>query len=379
MTRVALYARVSTDEQAERKVSIAAQLDALRSWGTLKGWEIVGDYIDEGYSGTKDVRPDFQRMMLDATQRRFDVICVAKLDRFMRNTRLFHKYIHDLEGVGARFIAIHEGIDTTDEGSGGTGRLFLNILAAFAEFESARIGERVRDSRRLLASQGRWACGRTLYGYRWNKEGRRFEVVEEEAAVVREVFHLYVNQSIGQVRLAQMLNERGYRTRKGHAWWARSIHDILHEVRYTGKDDHYTYPRVISDELFIAAERRRREARQVLRDPGKHLLQGLVRCGLCAHKIGPRHRRKTGRRIYKCIGIELAAHLDGSPRCTLKQIDASWLEEAVTNALVQAFASPENIKKHMTLRLEGMEAELRAMESLVAPLKAEMDRVKGNM
>jgi site-specific DNA recombinase len=190
-------------------MSIEAQVAALKTWAEVKGWKIAGEYIDPGYTGGDDKRPELQRLMLDAGRRAFQVVAVVKIDRFMRSLRLLKNYLHDLEALDISFVAIHEGIDTSQ---GGTGRLLLNIMASFAEFERERIGERVRDTRGKLIEAGRWPAGKVIYGYRWNTKDRRFEVIEEEAEVVRLIFDYYVNGNIGLVQIAAKLND-GYRTR----------------------------------------------------------------------------------------------------------------------------------------------------------------------
>jgi len=376
--RVGLYCRVSTDEQAQQGVSIEAQLAALRAWSNLKGWRMAGEYIDEGYSGTTDNRPDFQRLMLDAKLDHFDILAVSKLDRLMRNVRLFHKVIYELDGVGVGFVSIQEGIDTSDKSGSGTGRLFLNILAAFAEFESARIGERVKDARQAMIQSGRWPAGKALYGYCWNKVKQCFEIVEEEAAVVRLIFDSYVNKGMAQIPIASMLNEQHYRTRKG-PWQANRVWAVLADCRYTGKDEHFTYPPIVGEDLYAAAQRRRKEARHILRNPGQHLLQGFVVCGLCGHKVSPRQWRGSGYRIYHCCGRQKKVLGTVAPECTLKALDADCLEQEVEAAIEKAFSQPEILEKHIRNRLTGLEAELRQMEQLAAPLKAEVDRLKGTM
>lgn len=178
--RAALYARVSTEEQAKEGVSLEAQLAALKAWSNLKGFEVVGKYVDDGYTGREDRRPELQHLMLDAKERRFDVVLVAKLDRFMRSVKLLHQYLDDLTRYGVAFIPLdYPELDTSTS----VGKLMLSVLGAVAQFESDRIGERVREARHSLIESGRWPAGRPLYGYSWNKEAKRFEVTEYEAKV----------------------------------------------------------------------------------------------------------------------------------------------------------------------------------------------------
>lgn len=131
---------------------------------------------------------------------------MAKLDRFFRNLRIMLNRLHELEGIGVKFVATQEGLDTATT----YGKFAVQIMGVIAEFERGRIGERVRDSRRYRISQGCWPSGRTLYGYRWLANGQKWEVDESEADVVRYIYHLYLEEGLGTERIPFRLNEEGY-------------------------------------------------------------------------------------------------------------------------------------------------------------------------
>lgn len=132
-TRAALYARVSTtDQQTEN------QLIELRRYAEARGW-IATEYVDLGTSGSKDRRPDLDRLMADVAARRIDSVVVWRLDRFGRNLRHLVVTIEELTAAGIAFVSLGESIDTTSP----TGRLMLGILGSFAEFERERIRERI--------------------------------------------------------------------------------------------------------------------------------------------------------------------------------------------------------------------------------------------
>ena len=167
--RLALYSRVSSEEQAREGVSIDAQVAALRAYAKAIGGEVFDEYVDGGFSGGGDDRPAFRRMMLNAKQRRFDVIVVCKLDRVFRNLRLLLNYLHELDGLGIKFISTQEGLDTATS----LGKSSLHFMGTIGEFERDRIGERVKDARHHILSKGEWPGGSTLYGYRWLKQKRK--------------------------------------------------------------------------------------------------------------------------------------------------------------------------------------------------------------
>jgi len=193
--KAALYARVSSQEQAIDGVSIEAQISTLHSYAQSQGWEVAGEYIDAGYSGGTDERPNLKRLLFDGRKHNFDIIAVAKLDRFSRNLRLLLNNLYELEQLGIKFVATQESLDTSTP----YGKFAMQIMGVIAEFERGRIGERVRDSRRYLTAQGKWAGGRVLYGYRWLPGQKQWETIPEEVKVIRYIYQLYLEEKLGML------------------------------------------------------------------------------------------------------------------------------------------------------------------------------------
>ncbi len=134
--RVALYARVSTLNGQHPEM----QLAELREFAARRGWEIIGEYVDEGISGSKESRPALNRLMADAHHRRFDAVLVWKIDRFGRSLKHLVNALADLDAFGVAFISLRDNLDLTTP----TGRLMFQVVGAMAEFERALIQERVR-------------------------------------------------------------------------------------------------------------------------------------------------------------------------------------------------------------------------------------------
>lgn len=213
-------------------------------------------------------------------QRRFNIIAVCKLDRFFRNLRLLLNHLHSLEQLGIKFISTQEGLDTSTP----YGKFALQMMGVIAEFERGRIGERVRDSRHYLISQGHWPGGRTLYGYRWLPKERQWEVIPEEAGIVRRIYNLYVKEKTGIDSIAASLNKDDLRTRDGALWRFSSVRKVLAHPGYKGR--HHTgvpMPPIIEEATWQQAQQRREDARSVLVDPKGWLLQGMCFCGQCGH------------------------------------------------------------------------------------------------
>jgi len=134
--RVGLYARVSTLNGQHPEM----QLSELREYADRRGWEIVGEYVDEGVSGSKESRPELNRLMVDVHRRKFEVVLVWKIDRFGRSLKHLVNALADLDAYGVTFVSLRDNLDLSTP----SGRLMFQIIGAMAEFERALIQERVR-------------------------------------------------------------------------------------------------------------------------------------------------------------------------------------------------------------------------------------------
>ena len=146
--KAAIYARVSTSNIGQ---SPEMQLSEIREYCQRREWEIAGEYVDVGISGTKERRPQLDRLMADAHQRRFDAVLVWKLDRFGRSLRHLVNALAELEALGMAFVSLRDNLDLTTP----SGRLMFQIIGAMAEFERALIVERVKAGMRAAKSRGK--------------------------------------------------------------------------------------------------------------------------------------------------------------------------------------------------------------------------------
>jgi DNA invertase Pin-like site-specific DNA recombinase len=147
MTRAAIYARVSTHRGQNPEV----QLEEVRAYCRRRGWEMVGEYVDEGISGSKEHRPALDRLLADCRRRRVDTVVVYRYDRFARSLRQLVNALDEFHALGIDFVSLHEGVDTSTP----NGRLVFGIFASIAEFERELIRDRVRSGLALAKSQGR--------------------------------------------------------------------------------------------------------------------------------------------------------------------------------------------------------------------------------
>jgi DNA invertase Pin-like site-specific DNA recombinase len=144
--KVALYARVSTMNGQHPEM----QLSELREYGARRGWQIVSEYVDEGISGSRERRPQLDRLMADAHRRKFGLIAVWKIDRFGRSLKHLVNALADLDSLGVAFVSLRDNLDLSTP----SGRLMFQIIGAMAEFERSLIQERVRAGLRNAVARG---------------------------------------------------------------------------------------------------------------------------------------------------------------------------------------------------------------------------------
>ena len=232
MVLAALYARVSTEEQAIEGHSIDAQKDLLSNYCVAQDYGIFKIYVDDGFSGRSDKRPAYREMMAEMDE--WDVMVVLKMDRIHRNSRNFMNMMDEPGRHGKQFISATENLDTTNA----MGKFVMSMIQSIAQLESEQIGERTYVGMREKAETMRNTPqgSRTLgfnppYGYLL--DGGLMTAVPEELRVVREVFDEYLAGN-SLAKIAESLNRSGLRTRRGNRWTVYNLSTILHNPVYAG-------------------------------------------------------------------------------------------------------------------------------------------------
>ena len=207
--RCAIYTRVSTDQGLEQDFnSLDAQREASEAYirsQAHEGWRLIRDrYDDGGYSGGSMDRPALQKLLADVQDRRIDVIVVYKVDRLTRSLADFAKLVELFDEHEVSFVSVTQSFNSTTS----MGRLTLNVLLSFAQFEREVTGERIRDKIAASKRKGMWMGGIVPLGYR--VEGRALHIVEDHAEIVRSLFRRYLEAG-GVVRLKQQLDHEGFR------------------------------------------------------------------------------------------------------------------------------------------------------------------------
>lgn len=224
--RVALYARVSTEEQAVEGFSLDAQMKRLRKYCNSQGWTVAGEYREEGHSGRDVKRPEYTRMMEESDK--WDVVLVLKMDRIHRNSENFTRMMKDLNSSGKGFCSVMEQFDTNNA----MGRFVMDLIQRIAQLESEQIGERVKLG---MEQKARTKGGLLGFGqpYGYDYKGGTLLVNDDEVFVVRAIYKLY-NKGFAMDKIASSLNDADIPAKKGGRWNKQSIAKILHNPLYVG-------------------------------------------------------------------------------------------------------------------------------------------------
>ena len=294
--KVAIYTRVSTEDQAREGYSIEVQREYLLDHAKRMGWEVYKIYSDD-ISGYILDRPALKEMLKDAKVKKFELIITYKLDRFSRKLKDLLNIVDELDSYGVAYKSATEPFDTSTS----AGKLMFQQLGSFAEFERNRIKERVFPGMIKGVMQGNWQGARYApYGYYYNKEKKLLEVVPAEAKIVKLIYTMYLaNRTTGQI--AEYLYRKGYKSRSGGKFNTKLVCDILKNQIYLGKivwnKCHYDTKQTTSTR--VGYKYVRNDPSKIVVGQGKHqpiICQedfDLVQKKLKANRKGTLHRRNV--------------------------------------------------------------------------------------
>jgi DNA invertase Pin-like site-specific DNA recombinase len=228
--RVAIYIRRSTDEE-HQPFSLEAQENKLRAYITSQpGWSLVATFPDDASGATLD-RPGLQKALAAARAGRFDVLLVYRVDRFTRRIRDLVALLDDLDTAGVAFRSATEPFDT----STAAGRMLVQMLGVFAEFEHEMIIDRVVNGMERKAAKGKWTLGTAPFGYHADSKEHVLIPDEDEAPTVKEIFHLYTSRRLGTRAIATRLNRRALSKRGGRPRSHKIVAHVLGNRVYLGE------------------------------------------------------------------------------------------------------------------------------------------------
>lgn len=399
--RLAIYARVSTEEQREGQ-TIDSQVSELERFAREKAWLITQTYKDEGWSGGVMERPDLDRLRDDAQKGLFEAVLINDVDRLARDVAHLGVIKRDLEKKGIRVIFRKLPSETSP-----TYNLMVNILGSFAEFEREMIADRARRGRRhKVEVRQQYLGSNTAYGYRYRSMDRVngtegiLEMAPEEARVVQQVFEWVDQDGLSARRVVNRLNELKIPPQKGAAQWAKSsVLRILHCETYAGTW-HYNKFQGCEPKNPIASPRYRKRTKSSVRqrprsewiplalpqslqiiprerwqrvqqqlaknlafsprnEKHRYLLKGLVRCGACGSRYtgDPCH----GKYYYRCI-----------KRCKrMPSITESILNASVQGAVEMVMLAPHVIIEPLRLLNKADSQDLKQRQNAAQGIERE--------
>src|ERR671910_2401298 len=396
--KVALYLRVSSDEQRERE-SIKTQREFFEQYCELYGLEVSETYADDGVSGTAPLheRPEGRRLLDDARAKKFETLLVYRLDRLGRSLLVIVDAHDRLQVAGASLRSATEPIDTSNP----SGRLIFQMLASFAEYERETIRERTR-ARLHRAYRGGRHFGVVPYGYRTDDEGR-LQVVPEEAKIVREIIENVAEGSTLYAE-AKRLNDLGLATpgwRYGNGkkrpgaklWSVMTVSNIvrqpaysgIHRVKTNGGKDviEQPVPAVVEPGLqeraiAVLGENKRYPDRK---EDRRYLLRGLVRCATCGGACTGHNSWRRGKtyHYYACRAAK-TYNFGMAPPHKASFVSAEGLEELVWSDVRRFLEDPGEILKRLREQHDAaddageLEARRKELAKRLAAKQAEKDR-----
>ncbi len=387
MIRCAIYTRKSTEEGLDMDFnSLDAQREAAEAFITSQrheGWVVMPErYDDGGFTGGNMERPALKRLLTEVAAGKIDAIVVYKVDRLSRSLLDFSRIMETLDARGCSFVSVTQQFNTTHS----MGRLTLNVLLSFAQFEREIISERTRDKMSAARKKGKWTGGGLILGYDIDRAARRLVVNLEEAKQVRDIFALYLEIK-SLLATAAEINRRGWSRkswtsrsgkRTGGGFWNKSnLLAFLRNVAYLGKVEYegQIYP---GEHEAILDEKTWEKAQAILnhnaRDRGastrnKHgaLLRGLLKCGCCGCAMTHSYTQKETRRYryYLC----LTAMKRGWSECTTRSVPAQEIEDFVLRRIA-AIGQDAALAANVVAKARGEHAERKKA------LEAEREQIR---
>jgi site-specific DNA recombinase len=383
---VAVYCRKSTDEGLDREFnSLDAQRQSCEQFAASQrheGWVVSPErYDDGGFSGGNTDRPAFQRLMADVEAGKIQVIAVYKLDRMSRSLSDFVSLLQKLDAKQVAFVSVTQHFNT------GTpmGRLMLNVLICFAQFERENTIERIRDKVAATKRMGRWCGGVPILGY--DVITRKLAVNEAEAEQVRAIFALYLEKR-GMVGVIRELDERGWTNkawtsepghkRGGRPFIKSTLSRLLTNVLYTGNISYRgdlirgEHTAIVDSATFEAVQnllhRQNRSGGSETKTKHHALLKGLLTCAPCG--CGMTYCwSKRGPKVYSYYTCDLSRS-HGADTCPMPSLPAADLERLVVDEISAMCRDPRIVEAVTTEAVSQQAAEVASLRTRLRDAEA---------
>jgi site-specific DNA recombinase len=392
--RCAIYTRKSTEEGLQQEFnSLDAQREASEAYiasQKAEGWLCLREaYDDGGFSGGNLERPAMKRLMADIEAGKIDCVVVYKVDRLSRSLMDFSRVMETFDKHGVSFVSVTQHFNTTHS----MGRLTLNILLSFAQFEREIIGERIRDKIAAMRAKGKWAGGMPVLGYDVDRSGvsPKLVVNAAEAIQVRQIFAMYLEYRslLPVVKKLQELGwpnkvwrTRGGRTRGGRIFDKPAVHSMLTNPLYVGKIKHKEnefegeHDAIVDKETFDAVAKmlvsHNRGKGQRLVNKHSALLKGLLVCPHCGYKMVHVPTR-NGAKVYRYYSCQTAIKR-GRDACAMGSVSAPIIEEAVVSDL-RCIVADEGLRETVFMQTKTLlDKEQAELEIQLTQFKTQVSR-----
>ena len=398
MQTAAIYARVSTDKQAEQGYSLETQIAECRKKAADLGAGLVQEFIDDGYSGAYLERPALEQLRDALDAKTYNMVVCYTPDRLAR--RLSHQLLltEEIERSGAALHFVSSEYQTTPEG-----RMFYQMQGVFAEYEREKIKERTMRGKRGKLRSGHPVLNHRILGYDFDKAESRYIINDAEAAIVRRIFDLYLSGDVGGIeQIARELTREKVTTKHGgHVWRGASVHKILIRQMYTGS--YYANriattktsahkltqtirpetewiamqcPAIITQETFDAVQSKLKRNLSCRHKKGEitTLLQGVLKCGACGRNMV--QRINANEAYYACSArYQYNRPVKISPPCQAMYCRIKTTDAAFWALLKSICSSPENLAAYIAQT--GRSAPVSA-ENRRADIISRMEKIKGD-
>src|SRR5437870_2601067 len=401
LVRCAIYTRKSTDEGLNKEFnSLDNQREAAEAYilsQKHEGWTLLpAHYSDGGYTGANIERPGVRQLLADIEAGKIDCVVVYKVDRLSRSLIDFGRMMEMFEKNGVCFVSITQQFNTNSS----LGRLTLNILLSFAQFEREIISERTRDKQVAARKKGKWTGGHLILGYDLDPRGGKLAINPLEAERVREVFRLYL-EGTAVLDIVRRLDGLGWRNKQwttqdgkpygGSPLRRCHIYNLLGNIIYTGQikvgEEIFAgeHDGIIDVATFDQAQARLKQNAWTPGNPNRtkmeSLLRGMIYCSCCGSGMYSTYSASKQRRYRYYVCYRSQQKLEGY--CTTRAVSAPAVEDAVAEGIQRIGVNPEVLaetvrvaRQRLSEALGGVQEELNATNLKVKNLKSQLARTR---
>ncbi|HUI28962.1 MAG TPA: recombinase family protein [Candidatus Acidoferrales bacterium] len=407
---IAVYARVSTARQEEEK-TIETQLCAVREFAKSNGFTIVKEYIDEGWSGDILVRPQLDQLRQDARDKLWEAVLAYDPDRLARRYSYQELVMDELRDTGIEVLFV-----TTPTPKNGEEKILQGVKGLFAEYERAKITERFRLGKLRVAKEGHVLGSDAPYGYRYiprhEKVHGYYEINEDEAKIVRNIFSWVADDGLTIRKVIKRLKDEDIKPRRSHRgiWKSSTLSILLRNEAYIGeshylksfaavpehplKQDKYrktrksarrrrprnewikiTVPSIINKNLFQRTQERLRKNFDLAKRNRKneYLLAGKLWCS-CGYKLAGEGLRQGTYLYYRCT--QRARSFPLATTCFENGINAREADDIVWKKLAELMSSPELLLEHLNRWIQGWGNNSKKLKTDMESVKSEIIKIK---